>query len=142
MWQQLAESQVYKVWAGYAFETLCHKQIDAIKRALGISAVYTEISSLRVPGTAENNGFQIDLLIDRKDDSINLCEIKFHSGPFTITKSYYDQLIEKRRRFMEFTGTKKQLFLTFITNHGIVRNAYASEIVDAEVGLEDILEGG
>ena len=142
MWQQLAESQVYKVWAGYAFETLCHKQIDAIKRALGISAVYTEISSLRVPGTAENNGFQIDLLIDRKDDSINLCEIKFHSGPFTITKSYYDQLIEKRRRFMEFTGTKKQLFLTFITNHGIVRNAYASEIVDAEVGLEDIFEGG
>ena len=139
MWQQLSESQSYKIWAGYAFETLCFKHIDAIKQALGITAVYTEIYNFKVPTSDESEGFQIDLLIDRKDNSINLCEIKFHSAPFTITKDYYRQLIEKRQRFVDFTGTKKQVFLTFITNFGITANAYAQEIVDADIRLEQLL---
>ena len=140
LWQQIAASQSYKIWAGYAFESLCLKHVDAIKRALGISAVYAEVASLRVPSAKEQEGFQIDLLIDRKDDSINLCEIKFHATPFTIDKLYYQRLLQKRQRFIEFTGTKKQVFLTFISNHGIVKNAYALEIVDAEVLLKDILQ--
>jgi len=140
IWQQLADSQSYKIWAGYAFENLCHKHIDAIKRALGIAAVYTEISSLRIPASDGTPGFQIDLLIDRKDNSINLCEIKFHSGPFTITQAYHQQLIEKRQRFIDYTGTKKQVFLTFITNYGITSNTYAPDIVDVEVRLGQLLE--
>jgi uncharacterized protein len=142
MWQQLSESQSYKIWAGYAFESFCHKHIDAIKRALGIAAVFTEIYSLNMPNTDDVEGVQIDLLIDRKDDCINLCEIKFHSGVFTITKDYYQQLIEKKQRFIAQTGTKKQVFLTFITNHGITSNAYASEVVDVDIRLEQLLEMG
>jgi uncharacterized protein len=138
MWQQLAETQSYKIWAGYAFETFCHKHIDAIKQALGISAVFTEIYSLSVVGSDKNEGVQIDLLIDRKDECINLCEIKFYNGIFTITKEYYQQLIEKKQRFKTYSGTKKQVFLTFITNHGITPNIYANEIVDAEVRLEQL----
>jgi uncharacterized protein len=141
MWQQLAESQSYKIWAGYAFETLCLKHISSIKRSLGIASVYTQTSSLQIPPTHESQGFQIDLIIDRKDASINLCEIKFHSGPFTIDKAYYQHLIEKRQRFLDFTKTQKQVFLTFITNHGVIQNDYALEVVDAEVKLEDVLAG-
>lgn len=140
IWQQLAESQSYKIWAGYAFESLCHKHIDAIKSALGIAAVYTEISSLQVPGSDDGDGFQIDLIIDRKDASINLCEIKFHNGPFTIDKAYYHQLLAKRQRFIDYTKTKKQVFLTLITNHGVTQNAYATELVDAEVRLEELIQ--
>lgn len=139
IWQQLAASQAYKIWAGYAFESLCHKHIDAIKESLGISGVSTDISSIYMPGSEGIPGFQIDLLIERADDSINLCEIKFHSAPFTISKQYYQQLILKRQRFIDQTGTKKQVFLTFITNHGVLKNEYALELVDAEVLLEDIL---
>ena len=140
MWQQLSSGQSYKIWAGYAFESLCHKHIDVIKKALGIGMVYTEISSLRIPGIAKKQGFQIDLIIDRKDASINLCEIKFHAAPFSIDKKYYNDLIQKRQRFIDYTKTKKQVFLTFITNLGIADNAYASEIVDTEVLLEDIIK--
>jgi len=86
-----------------------------------------------------HEGFQIDLIIDRKDESINLCEVKFYNGPFTINKSYYHQLINKRQRFIEYTGTKKQIFLTFITNYGLVENDYAAEVVDASIMLEDML---
>lgn len=139
LWQQLAASQAYKIWSGFAFENLCHKHINEIKKALGIAAVYTEIYSLRVAKSTEIDGFQIDLIIDRKDNTINLCEIKFYADSFAITKSYYEQLLKKRQRFITFTGTKKQVFLTFITNHGIVRNSYANEVVDAEIVLEELI---
>ncbi len=139
MWQQLANSQTYKIWTGFAFESLCHKHIVAIKNALGIRAVYSEISSLRLLGNQEHSGFQIDLIIDRKDDTINLCEIKFHSSSFTITKSYYQELLRKRQQFIEITGTKKQVFITFITNHSVTENSYKQDIVDAEVLLEELI---
>jgi uncharacterized protein len=139
LWQQLVETQVYKIWTGYAFETLCHKHIDAIKRSLGIASVYTEIFSIGVSPSDAKEGFQIDLLIDRKDNCINLCEIKFYYGVFTITKEEYEKMLALRQRFIDHTGTKKQVFLTYITNHGVAANVYAREIVDAEVRLDDLL---
>ncbi|MGB0862687.1 MAG: AAA family ATPase [Saprospiraceae bacterium] len=139
LWQQLSSSQTYKIWSGFAFESLCHKHIDEIKVTLGIAAVYTEIYSLRVPKSKENEGFQIDLIIDRKDDSINLCEIKFYATEFTISKSYYDELLRKKQAFIDHSGTKKQIFITLITNHGVKKNQYANEIVDAEVRLEELM---
>ena len=138
MWQQLSASQSYKIWTGYAFETLCFKHIEQIKQALGITGVYTEIYSLQMPGSKTQKGFQIDLVIDRKDETINLCEVKFYAGPFTIDKNAYLNLLEKRQRFIAATKTKKQVFYTFITNHGLAKNEYAAELADSEVVLEDL----
>ncbi len=140
MWQQLANSQSYKIWSGYAFESICFKHIDALKNAMGIGAVYTEISSLRLIGDNNRSGFQIDLIIDRKDDTINLCEVKYYSGPFKITKSYAAQLVNRRQQFIDHTGTRKQVFVTFITNYGLIENEYSREVVDSHIGLEEILE--
>jgi hypothetical protein len=140
IWQQLAESQAYKIWAGYAFETLCLKHLPAIKRALGIAAVYTEVYSFQLPASPENSGWQVDLVIDRKDNCINLCEVKFHSGSYSLTKEAYRHFLELRQQFIDHTGTTKQVFLTFITNHGLAPNAYSEEIADAEVRLEQLLE--
>jgi len=140
IWLQLSSSQSYKIWTGFAFELLCFKHINVIKKALGISAVYTEISSLRIPATEITDGFQVDLLIDRKDDAINICEVKFYASTFTINKTYYQQLLQKRDRFIQYTGTKKQVFLTFITNHGLTNNAYAREVVDVTLTLEHIMQ--
>lgn len=140
LWQQLSTSQTYKIWSGFAFENLCHKHIDQIKAALGIAAVYTEIYSLRVPKSDDSEGFQIDLIIDRKDDTINLCEIKFYASEFSISKSYYEELLRKRQAFIDYSGTKKQVFITLITNHGVKKNQYANEIVDTEVTLEQLMK--
>lgn len=140
MWQQLSTSQSYKIWTGYAFESICFKHIDALKSALGIGAVYTEISSMRVIGNTERKGFQVDLIIDRKDDTINLCEVKYYNGPFKITKAYAKQLIERRQQFIEHTGTRKQVFITFITNYGLVENEYFREVVDVHITLEEIMK--
>ena len=93
---------------------------------------------MRVMRTDETEGFQIDLLIDRKDGAVNLCEIKFQSGPFVINKEYYQRLIEKRQRFITYTGTPKTVLLTLLTNHGVADNSYSREIIDSVVQLEDL----
>ena len=137
MWQQLSGSQSYKIWCGYAFEMLCKKHIDGIKQSLGIASVYTEVSSLRVPIEIHpDGGFQIDLIIDRKDATINLCEIKYHATPVKIDKTYASKLTWRQQRFKDYTKSKKSIFNTLITNRGIVDNAYAKEVVDSTVALD------
>lgn len=137
-WLQLAVAQSYKIWSGYAFENLCLKNVPRIKAALGIRGVYTEASNLYVVGNENTQGFQIDLLIDRKDDAINLVEIKYYSGPFSIDKKYAEELRQKIAAFRTYTGTRKQIFLTMLTNEKILENAYSRELVDAQLTLEDL----
>ena len=138
IWLQIATSQKYKIWTGFAFENLCFRHVDQIKEALGISAVYTETSSFNLKGTAKSKGFQIDLIIDRKDNVINLCEIKYYEASFKIDKKYAINLIERKQRFIEQTKTRKQVFNTFITNYDIQKNQYANEIVDTKIILDDL----
>ncbi|NVK63406.1 MAG: AAA family ATPase [Flavobacteriales bacterium] len=140
IWAQLSASQSYKIWTGYAFESVCMKHIDEIKHALGISAVYTEVSGFRVEGNTYEKGFQIDLVLDRKDDVIHLFEIKYYAASFKIDKDYARNLRERKQRFIEHTGTKKQVFTSFITNHGIKENAFSHEVVDSELILDDFFE--
>jgi len=138
IWQQLSTSQAYKSWSGLAFERLCTKHISEIKAALGISAVYTEQYTLSERATDLHPGFQIDLLIDRKDQVINLCEIKHHQGPFAINKEYHSKLIQRRAAFIEHSKTAKQVYLTMITSQGLHENKYSREI-DAQLTVEDLL---
>ncbi len=137
MWQQLSESQSYKIWCGYAFEMLCKKHIDGIKRSLGIGSIYTEVSSLRVSSKDnEDGGFQIDLIIDRKDATINLCEIKYYATAIRIDKAYASKLTWRREAFREYTKSKKTIFNTLITNRGVADNAHAKEVVDSAIELD------
>lgn len=138
IWIQISASQPYKIWCGLAFETLCFKHIQKIKDALGIASVYTEYSSLNIMSNKTRKGFQIDLIIDRNDHAINLCEIKFYADRFVIDKEYALQLISKKQFFLDYTQTKKQLFITLITNHGVTDNAYAKEVMDAEIKLDEL----
>ena len=140
MWNQISTSQTYKIWTGHAFEDLCLKHIDQIKRTIGIAAIYTETSSLRVNGTSDKKGFQIDLIIDRKDAVINLCEMKFYDGSFQVDKKYALELQNRRQRFIKHTKTKKQVFNTLITNYELVDNEYANDVVDVSVVLDDLFQ--
>jgi len=140
IWGQLSMTQSYKIWQGYAFESVCFKHIGQIKSALGIAAVYTQTATLRVAGNSDEKGFQIDLIIDRKDDVINLCEIKNYSIPFSMDKSYAQWLVERKQNFIAFTKTKKQVFNTLITNFDIKKNEYALEAIDSEVTLKALFK--
>lgn len=136
-WQHLSQTQSYKTWSGYAFENICLKHIPAIKKALGISGVYSLSSSFYKKGTATEPGAQIDLLIDRNDQVINLFEIKFYAKEYQLTKDYAEQLRQKMNIFQETTQTRKQLFLTLITTFGLKHNPHSLGLVQQTISMAD-----
>ena len=135
-WQALSQTSTFKAWSGYAFESLCLKHIDEIKDALKISGIYSEPSSFVFKGNDILPGAQIDLLIDRNDQVINLCEIKFCNTTYGITKPYAKQLRNKIAVFSQISKTKKQIFLTMITTFGIMENKYSQELTDQNLTMD------
>ena len=130
-WLRISESQQYKIWSGYTFENVCIKHSDAIKKALGISGVQANINSyLHRKDANFAQGFQIDMLIDRKDDIINVCEMKFYASEFIINKTYAQNLRTKKEGLRVVTKTKKIVHLTFISVFGVVENAYKLDLVE------------
>ena len=134
-WTTCYNSPLHNTWAGFTYEMLCLNHINQIKQALGISGVQTLACSWR--GKDNTNGAQIDLIIDRKDDTINLCEIKYSKDEFEITKDYAEKLSNKVRTFINSTGTRKTILLTMITTYGIVPNAH-SGIIQSEIQLDHL----
>ena len=134
-WSSSQNSQLYHTWAGLSFEMLCLNHIDKIKHALGISGVQTLVCSWRSSNTEK--GAQIDLLIDRKDETINICEMKFYKSEFEISKEYEEKLLEKLRIFTEETRTSKSLLLTLITSFGLKQNKH-SDIVQKQITMNDL----
>jgi hypothetical protein len=137
VWLNRRGSPAWRSWSGYAFEGICVKHIAPIKRALGIEAVETVESAWHHRSSASaERGAQIDLLIDRKDACINLCEMKFSEGEFVVDKRYADELRSKRDTFRRATRTRKALLVTMITTHGVRDNQHRQELVDRSLELE------
>jgi uncharacterized protein len=137
---KIIKSGEYHSWSGYAFESLCLKHVDQIKLALGIPSVHTQESSFIIKGSKNNSGSQIDLLIDREDRAINICEMKYVSDDFKLTKEYATTLRKRRENFKFFTKTKKHVFTSLITTYGMDHNEYSLGLIDNIVTLEDLFK--
>jgi uncharacterized protein len=105
-----------------------------------IAAVYTEPSIWRAEGKNEEKGAQIDLLLDRADNSINLIEIKFSTSEFVIDKKYAAELENKQQVFADKTATRKNLFLTMLTCYGVKKNDYFYNTLQKELTMEVLFE--
>lgn len=140
-WESKMQSQRWKVWSGYAFEAICFKHIEQIKRALGIHAIAADISSWRhIAQIKGEDGVQIDLLIDRADGIINLCEMKYCEGAFTITKSIAEKLEKKLIVYKTIMNIPKTVFITMVTPNGIRENEHSKRIVADQVTLDDFYQ--
>jgi len=137
-WLKKSESSSWKSWSGFAFERLCLAHILQIKKALGIAGIYTEESSWRKRGTTDAKGAQIDLVIERGDNVVNICEIKFSKDEFLINKKYAEELRNKLSVFRKDTKMKKTFFLTMITTYGLVENQYSNSLVHNVVRVEGL----
>lgn len=136
-WTKQQGTPAWFEWAGHAFENLCLKHTHAIKHKLGISGIITSESYFsHYPSTSQEKGAEIDLVIDRSDACINLCELKFTNALFTIDKNYFLNLENKKNVFREQTRSKKALFTTLITTYGVTKNIHSSSIT--EIVLEDL----
>ena len=140
MWTQLSQMPTYKSWSGYAFESLCLKHTLQIKRALEIGGIYTETSSFSFAGNDDLPGTQIDLLIDRNDGAINLCELKFYKDKFVISKEYAATLRQRRTIFSNISKTPKQIFLTLISTFGITPNKHSIGLIENSLTLDALFK--
>ena len=131
-WQKLYRTQSYLSWSGFAFETLCLKHIQQIKKALRIDAIYTTSSSWF------NENAQVDMLIDRSDNVMHLCEMKFCNSEFAIDKLYYLNLKNKIAALQQDTKTRKNIFVTLITTYGIKENEYSKELVHSHLEMDTL----
>ncbi|MEY4902933.1 MAG: hypothetical protein RLZZ292_748 [Bacteroidota bacterium] len=139
-WQSRSQSNVWKSWAGLAFENICLKHIPQIKKALGISGVYSEQSAWRYVAKDNDTGTQIDLLLDRQDNCINICEMKFSLTEYAIDKKYAEILNLKRRVFLEKTGTKKSVFITMLTTFGVKTNEHYLNSTQNQLKMDVLFE--
>ena len=140
-WSNTLDNPARRTWAGLTFEQVCKDHIAPIKKKLGISGVLSEESSWFCSRRDDegSTGAQIDLLIDRRDQVINICEVKFSMNEFQIDKDYDQKPRNKVAVFRQETNCRKTIQLSMITTFGVQKNKYSS-IVTNEVLLDDLFE--
>ncbi len=136
-WTHSLNSPRYRAWSGYAFEMLCLNHIAQIKQALGISGIQSRACCWVGKNDKTGKGAQIDLVIDRADQTVNICEMKFSRSPYEITKSDDEDFDNKLAAFLQQTKTSKSLMLTLVTSFGIMQNKYSGHIQN-QVVMEDL----
>ncbi len=146
-WQATEGTPRYYNWCGRAFERVCLWHVEQIKQKLGISGILTEeyawrfvakkMQDRQTKAGMKKEGTQVDLLIDRSDGIIDLCEMKYHEGRYSISESYLDEMNHRKDIFKETTKTKKSVHIIMVTTDGLVQNAYSKEIQN-EVCLNDL----
>lgn len=141
-WQAMEGKPQYNNWCGRAFERVCLWHTNQIKQKIGISGVLTnEYAWRHVPknqsAEPKSEGVQIDLLLDRSDGIIDLCEIKYSSDKYSITEAYHEKLNRRKAVFAEVTKTRKALHTVLITTYGLANNAYVGDIQN-EIQLDDL----
>lgn len=127
-WMSFVGSNKYNSWCGDAFEVVCLLHVNQIKQLLGISGIQTEECSWR--SKKKEDGAQIDLLIDRNDKVVTICEMKYYAGKFNLNNKYSENLENKRHVFLEETKTKKATNIVMITSYGITENSNRNSIVN------------
>lgn len=138
-WEGKQHSGSWNAWAGYAFEAICYKHLSQIRKKLHISPTAISNGWRYAPkAKSKASGTQIDLLFDRDDNVITICEIKYTDDPYTLNKDEARILKAKIDVYEKITRTKKQIFLAIISANGIKKTDYSEEMVHGVVTLEDL----
>jgi hypothetical protein len=142
-WKTLMQTPKWFSWAGYAFEAICYKHLNQIRHTLDLLPTAIPNSWRYIPKNSKSDnslGAQIDLLFDRQDNSITICEIKYVNKPFNIDKQYSQVLENKIKTFKMQTRTKKQIFVAMIVSEGLISNSYSEKIISHVVTIDDLFE--
>lgn len=136
-WVKMQSTDEYRSWCGYAFEIVCLNHIEQIVHALGIDGSINTVCSWSYRPQKSlsddvdedlKHGTQIDLLIDRSDNTVNVCEIKYSLSEYVIDKDYFNHIEQRIRIFKKITKTRKRVVPVFITSQGLADNMYSRRI--------------
>jgi uncharacterized protein len=136
LWQAYSKEPSYKAWTGYAFENICTQHLTQILQAMEIKGIHVNAFSWKAEAKDGLPGAQADLIIDRADKIINLCEAKFSFNNYLITKDYAQTLRLRNSVFNHSTKTKKAVFNILITPFPAVKNEYYLEQIQNEINID------
>ena len=143
-WTHMNQSGGRNAWSGYAFEQVCLHHVNQIKNKLGISGIQSDIYAWSEKEFIDSDGThweggQIDLIIDRSDNVMNLCELKYSKDEYAISRKYKETIMKRASCFRHRVKTKKALRCTFVTTHGVKKNDHC-DIVDDYVEVKDLFQ--
>ena len=125
-WQNSSGTKGILSWQGIAFEQVCLTHLESLKKALGIHGITTVASKMIIPSTSDRSGSQIDLVIDRADRNVNLCEMKFYSSDYSVDKEENIRLRNRVENFKTAFHVRGNVFLTLITTFGLKYGVHSS----------------
>jgi len=139
-WEEISQTQPWKSWAGYAFEAVCFKHINSIRKTLHVPDGAEAYTWKHLPGKNATNqqGAQIDLVFDRSDNIVNICEIKYSKTPYIIDKNYAKVLLNKVQAYRDVTKTTKLIFISLITTFGLKQTVNSEKIITSTVQLDEL----
>ncbi|MBR0460021.1 MAG: ATP-binding protein [Victivallales bacterium] len=138
-WTSSVDTSRFRTWQGLAFELVCLQHVDNIRNALQISGMQSAVYAWQASATSKTGGAQIDLVIDRKDGVINLCEMKYAADKYAITAKDNTALMQKKEAFLQQMPRRKACHITMVTTFGLVHNAYWNN-VQSEITLNDLFK--
>lgn len=141
-WNSISQTPAWKSWAGYAFEAVCYKHLANIRTSLQIPEGATATTWRHFSKKNGEEGAQIDLLFDRPDGIVTICEIKYRKEPYVIDKAYAKELLRKEEIYRKVMKTDKQVFVSIITSCRLKKNMYSEELIKSEVKLDDFFLNG
>lgn len=135
-WQEHVTAHPVVTWRNFAFENVCFTHVRQIKRALGVSGVITSASAWS-KREDDREGTQIDLLLSRNDNVMNMCEIKYYGGPFTVKKDDYLKLLARQEILAAKVSPRTTVRSTLITTYGLTQNEYSGVFTNV-ITLDDL----
>ena len=136
-WSHSYQSPLRRAWVGIAFERVCFQHLRQIKQALGIGGVVSTVYSLNIPPTEVHHGAQIDMIIDRADNMVNICEMKYSNDEYVVTKDDAMSIANKTSRLLEVMKKRKSVAITMVTVYGIAHMGYWNTI-QSEVTADNL----
>lgn len=127
-WAKIMKTPAYYTWCGLSFERLCLLHTRQLKQALGILGIMANLFSWHIKANDYHQSVQIDLLIDRADDVIDICEMKYASDGFKVTPAFLKGIKTKTSVLRQYIPEKKSLQVVLVTSNGVIRNKYSDEI--------------
>jgi uncharacterized protein len=137
VWAEITQTQPYKIWLGNTFEYLVVRHFELVKRSMGVNGIVSDMC-IHYYDVGKKNGIQIDVLLDRKDNTISYCEIKFTSEAYNLDMKKSNDLQAKIQSFREKSKSKKYIECVFITNIPIKETAYSNEFVSRNILIKDL----
>lgn len=138
-WFSLFNTPSYHSWSGYAFENFCFRHYGKIVDALKISGMKTQIGSFYVKGNDDIDGIQIDMLIDRADQCLNLVECKYYKDHFYLSATEANNIRKRKALFLHHTRSKKQIFVTLISTGNLIQSKESIGLIDHSFSTEIFL---